>query len=139
MPTYRASTDVAAPPEAVHTLVTDVTRHPDWTADPLVVESLGDGRFRTTATSRGRELHADVHVVESVAPHRVVLAVDDPTGRWRHTFTITPVDDGCIVEREIRGELSLAQALLYWLVLLPIKKPSNEQSLEGLRRLAERG
>ena len=61
----------------------------------------------------------------------------DATGRWRHTFTITPTATGTRVGREIRGELSLAQALLYWLVLLPIKQPSNRRSLAQLARLAE--
>lgn len=137
MPAYRATTDVTAPPAAVFELVADVTRHPAWSADPLVVEDLGDGRFRTVATSRGRELRADLTMVEVQEPARVVFDVEDPTGRWRHTFTIVPSETGTRVEREISGDLTLAQALLYWLVLVPIKKPSNEQSLDQLRRLAE--
>ena len=40
VPTYRATVEVAAPPDAVHDLVADVTRHPDWTDDPIEVEQV---------------------------------------------------------------------------------------------------
>ncbi len=136
MPSYRASVDVTAPPQDVQPLVADVTRHAEWADDPLEVEPLGDGRFRTSAVSRGRTIEADVHLVDAT-PSQVVLEVEDATGRWRHTFTIAPTATGSRVGREISGDLSPAQALLYWLVLLPIKKPSNQRSLERLARIAE--
>lgn len=139
VPTYRATVEVAAPPDAVHDLVADVTRHPDWTDDPIEVEQAGTDRFRTAAVSRGRTITADVHVVEADTPGPVVLDVTDATGHWRHTFSITPTGQGCRVVRTISGDLSLPQALLYWLVLLPIKLPSNRRSLERLRALAEGG
>jgi hypothetical protein len=136
VPSYRATVDTDAPPQDIHPLVADPARHPEWADDPLEVEVLGDGRYRTSAVSRGRTIEAAVHLVE-VTASQVLLDVEDGTGRWRHTFTITPTATGSRVGRHISGQLSLAQSLLYWLVLVPIKRPSNRRSLERLARLAE--
>lgn len=100
---------------------------------------MGGDRYRSSVVSRGRQIEAELTVVEQVPPTRVVLDAVDSTGNWRHTFTVEPVGEGSRVTREISGDLSPAQALLYWLVLLPIKQPSNRRSLERLRTLAEDG
>lgn len=137
MPTYRASVRIAAPPAQVHGHLADPLAHPAWSADPLEVTHVGGDRYRSSAVSRGREIAAELTLVEQVPPSRVVLDAEDATGRWRHTFAVEPVDGGSLVTREITGDLTLPQLALYWLVLLPIKRPSNQRSLERLKALVE--
>lgn len=139
MPTYRASIDIAASPHDVYAHVADPVAHGAWSADPLEVTHVEGGRYRSSAVSKGRRIEAELTLVEHVRPARVVLDAVDATGSWRHTFTITPAPGGTLVTREISGDLSLAQLLLYWVVLLPIKKPSNQRSLQRLRTLVEGG
>jgi len=137
MPTYRASITIAAPPQDVYEHLADPVAHEAWSADPIEVTNVGGNRYRSSVVAKGRQIEAELTVVEQVPPSRVVLDVVDATGSWRHTFTIERVEGGARVTREITGDLSVAQLVLYWLVLLPIKRPSNRQSLERLRALIE--
>lgn len=139
MPTYRARTLIAAPPEDVYAHLADPVAHQGWSDDPIEVTHVGGDRYRSSVVAKGRRIEAELTVVEQVAPTRVVLDVADATGSWRHTFTVAETADGSQVTREITGDLSLGQLLLYWLVLLPIKRPSNRRSLEQLRALVEGG
>lgn len=139
MPTYRASITIAAPPQDVYEHIADPVAHEAWSADPIQVTKVGGDRYRSSVVSKGRQIEAELTLVEQVPPTRVVLDVTDATGRWRHTFTIEGGEDGSRVTREITGDLSVAQLLLYWLVLLPIKRPSNRRSLERLQALVEGG
>lgn len=137
MPTYRATTEIAAAPQDVYRHLADPLAHAAWSADPIDVTHVAGDRYRSAVVSRGRRIEAELTLVEQEPPSRVVLDAVDATGRWRHTFTIERAGDGSRVTREITGDLSLAQLLLYWLVLLPIKRPSNQRSLERLRALVE--
>lgn len=139
MPRYRASIEIDAPPQEVYEHLADPVAHEAWSADPIEVTHVGGDRYRSSVVAKGRQIEAELTVVEQVPPNRVVLDAVDATGSWRHTFTVERVGDGSRVTREISGDLSVAQLLLYWLVLLPIKRPSNQRSLERLRTLAEGG
>lgn len=139
MPTYSASVEIDAPPQAVYGHLADPVAHEAWSADPIEVTHVAGDRYRSSVVAKGRQIEAELTVVEQVPPTRVVLDAVDATGHWRHTFTVAPAGDGSRVTREISGDLSVAQLLLYWLVLLPIKRPSNQRSLERLRTLVEDG
>lgn len=138
MPSYAATVDIAAPPETVFPSVADLSRHPEWSADPLTVEPDGDAAFTSRARSKGKEITAKLTIVEQRAPDRFVFDATDMTGTWRHTFTLTPTGTGTRVRREISGSLSGGQLLLYWLVLLPIKKPNAKRALARLEQLVTR-
>lgn len=137
MPSYRARVKIQAPPSAVYELVADPARHADWSADPIEIVPEGPDRFRSTVKAKGKTITAELAVIERAPPERFVLEATDLTGRWRHTFTLMPSPQGTTVERRISGSLSWAQLLLYWLVLLPIKKPSARRSLRLLKERLE--
>jgi len=136
---YSATVDIAAPPEAVYIRVADIPTHGEWSADPLEIATIDDGHFRSTTTAKGKTITAELNVLERDPPHHFVFDATDLTGTWRHTFTITPTGGGSSVRREIAGELSGAQLLLYWLVVLPIKKPNAAKALRRLKELLEQG
>lgn len=137
MPAYSATVSIDAPPEAVFALVSDLATHDRWSADPLDITQTGDGTYRSTSRSKGKTIEAELTVVESSPPSRFVFDAADVTGRWRHTFALTPTGTGTTVSRVIEGKLSLGQLLLFALVLLPIKKPNAARALRRLKELAE--
>ncbi len=137
VPSYSASIDVAAPADAVYAYVADLTRHGEWSADPLEISASGEGRFRSATRSKGKEITAELSVVEQRAPERFSFEAVDLTGRWRHDFAFEPSAAGTRVTRRISGSLSGAQLALYWLVLLPVKKPNAKRALQRLKERME--
>jgi uncharacterized protein YndB with AHSA1/START domain len=137
MPAYRATVAINAGPQRVYEVVADLARHGEWSADPLEITPAGEDRFRSQATSKGKKIAAEVTVVERVPNERLVFEVSDVTGRWVHRFTFAPEGGGTRVVREISGKLSGGQLVLFWLVLLPIKKPNARRALERLKERLE--
>lgn len=138
MPSYGAAIEIGAPPEAVYAYVADLGRHGEWSADPLTVEPAGEGHFRSTAVSKGKTITADLVVTEQAPPERFAFEAVDLTGHWVNRFTIVPAARGSLLRREISGDLSGMQLILFWLVLLPVKKPNARRALERLKERLER-
>ncbi|HEX8003679.1 MAG TPA: SRPBCC family protein [Mycobacteriales bacterium] len=133
MPKYieRVRTDATA--EAVWPLVSDLTRHGEWSADPLTVTATGDGAYESVARSKGKEFRARLTVLESVEPSRFAFRATDATGTYEHRFTLTPDGGGTVVSREIDAtSLSPAQRVLFYAVLPIVKKPNARKALENL-------
>jgi carbon monoxide dehydrogenase subunit G len=139
LPAYRVSTEIAAPPETVYSRVADLPRHGEWSNDPLEIQQVGDDEFTSTARSKGKTITATLRVVEKRPNERFAFEVEDLTGEWVNRFTISSTGKGTRVQREISGELSGAQLLLFWAVLYPVKKPNARRSLAKLKELIERG
>ncbi len=137
MPTYTARVHIDAPPEVVYARVADLATHGDWSTDPLRIEPTGEARFRSTTRAKGKDVTSDLTIVDAVPPARFVFDAEDLTGRWRHTFTLSPSANGTTLTRTTAGTLSGAQLLLYWVVLLPIKKPNAARALRRLKALIE--
>jgi hypothetical protein len=138
LPAYRVSTDIAATPEAVYARIADLAGHGQWSNDPLEIERRSDDEFASTAQSKGKTITATLRVTERHPPERFAFEVVDLTGRWVNRFTLVKTSSGTRIEREISGDLSGAQLLLFWLVLYPIKKPNARRSLVKLKALVER-
>jgi hypothetical protein len=145
MPTYTVSVHVAAEPGAVFPYVADLPGHSGWSADPVEITPAGDGpvrvgsRYRSTARSIGKTITADLEVTDHAPPSRFGFTVADLTGRWQHEFTLAAQDGGTTVTRRISGRLTPAQAVLFYLVLPVVKRPSARRTLEQLKRQAEAG
>ena len=138
MPTYtsRARTDAAA--DAVWPLVSDLTRHTEWSADPIEVTATGDGTYRSVATSKGKQFRADLTVLEADEPRRFAFRAKDATGTYEHVITLEPDPaGGTTITREITAtELSLAQKALFYVVLPIVKKPNAQKALDRLAAIA---
>lgn len=140
MPKYSARVRADAAPEAVWPLVSDLTRHGEWAADPLTVTSVSDGAYESVARSKGKEFRASLTVLESVAPRRFAFRATDATGTYDHVLTLLPDGSGTVVTREISAaSLSLGQRALFYAVLPIVKKPNARKALENLAARAARG
>lgn len=139
MPKYAAQVRADAPPEALWPLVSDLTRHGEWAADPLTVTRT-DGGYESVARSKGKEFRARLEVLGSEAPRRFAFRATDATGTYEHVFTLTPDRDGTIVRREITAtSLTPAQKALFYVVLPIVKKPNARKALERLAAAARPG
>jgi hypothetical protein len=144
MPSYSASIDIGAAPAAVFAYVADLTKHGEWAADPLRVETIAPGpvavgsQYRSTAQAKGRTIQADLRVTEYQPPERFAFVVSDLTGTYEHRFIFRPRDGGTHVEREINANLSLPQRLLFAIVFRRVKLPNTQEALRRLKARIER-
>jgi uncharacterized protein YndB with AHSA1/START domain len=107
-PTVEVRTWIAAPPERVWTLVSDIELMPRTSSELRSVEWL-DGRGEAALGARfiGRSSHASLgewattsHIVEYEPSRRLAWAVEDPhhpTAIWR--FTLEPENGGTLLRQ----------------------------------------
>jgi uncharacterized protein YndB with AHSA1/START domain len=139
MPSYSASVLAPVPPDQVWALVSDLTRHGEWSADPLTVTALPDGGFTSVATSKGKEFRARLTVVESVPPARFVFRGVDATGEYEHVITLAHEGSGTRVTRVVTASsLTPAQRALFYAVRPIIKVPNARKALDRLAAAAAR-
>jgi hypothetical protein len=132
MPTYAASVLAATTPDALWPLVADLTRHGEWSADPLEVTADGDG-YTSVARSKGKEFRARLTVVAEAPPTRFAFRATDATGTYDHVLTLSREGAGTRVTRTVTAtDLTLAQRVLFYLVLPVVKKPNARKALERL-------
>jgi hypothetical protein len=138
MPTYSATARADVPPDRVWPLVADLTRHGEWSADPLTVTAV-DGGYESVATSKGREFRARLTETESVPPSRYAFRAVDATGEYEHVITLAHEGAGTRVTRVVTATgLTLAQRALFYAVLPVVKKPNARKALERLAAAAAR-
>ena len=136
MPKYIVRERTEASADAVWPLVSDLTRHGEWSADPLTVTPT-DGGYESVATSKGKEFRATLTVLESEAPRRFAFRATDATGTYDHVITLEPDGTGTAITREIEAaSLSPAQKALFYAVLPIIKKPNARKALARLAQQA---
>ena len=136
MPKYIERSRSSASAETLWPLVSDLTRHGEWSADPLTVTATGEGTYSSVARSKGKELRATLEVLESVEPSRFAFRASDATGTYEHVITLAPDGDGTAITREIEAtDLSFAQRALYYAVLPIVKRPNARKALEKLAAL----
>ncbi len=71
---------------------------------------------------------------------RFVFRVEDESGVYRHVFDFEETISGCRVTRRVEAMvLDARQWLLYWLALVPVRRPALKVSLARLADLAESG
>jgi hypothetical protein len=137
MPKYITRTRTAATPGALWPLVSDLTRHGEWSADPVTVTATGEGTYDSVARAKGKEFRAALTVLESVPERRFAFRAVDATGTYEHVFTLARAGAETVVTREITATgLTPAQRALFYAVLLPVKKPSARRSLDRLASVA---
>jgi uncharacterized protein YndB with AHSA1/START domain len=101
------SVTVAAPPDRVFGIVTNVADYPRWrrSLSAIEVHPPVDGRLRWVEVSGGDRL--PLEMVEREAPRRVVTRITDPAlpfgGTW--TFELAPAGQGTQVTITERGEI----------------------------------
>lgn len=138
-----ASTTIDINPEAVFAYVADLTRHGEWSANPLTIEAvstsptiIGD-QYRSSAVVRGITFTADLRVTNCQSPISFGFSGHDTTGTFSHQFMFTSRNNGTEVIRKIDFTLSPKQWLMYLVLYLPVRRPAANRALHLLKQHLE--
>lgn len=109
-PTAQSSIDIAAPPELVYDIVSDIENQPKWAAETERCKWLGDAtgpavgaKFRGVNKHKGRVWAMGCKVTDADPGKRFAFRVGlagVPTAHWR--YEIEPTADGCRVTESTR-------------------------------------
>ncbi len=147
MPTasLEVSVIVRAAPDTVFDYTADLTRHGEWSSDPVCIEADSDGpigagsRYRSTAQSHGMTFTTELEVIRYEPPLLFEFGGQDSTSRFRHVFRFEPVEGGTRVSRRMILQVSPSQWLAFYLLLLPVRLPSARRTLQKLKEKIEAG
>ena len=141
----RRELDIAASPETIFSLLTDVDRLPDWSTITVETRDPSPGRlkegdtFTQTLRVLGRTLETDWRVTELEAPRGVAYAATGPAGaRLRMRQAVRAHEGGSTVTFDVEYELpggflgDLAE-----LVAGRRNERELEHSMQNLKDLAE--
>jgi uncharacterized protein YndB with AHSA1/START domain len=133
VPGFSASVTISASASDVFQVVSDLASHPSWAADDLTLERTGDRTWRSISRAKGHTFHADI-IVTAIEPDEVFEFVSsDETGTYVHSFTLTGLPGGCRVTRSVTvRRVGVAQQLLFWITLVPVRRPALRTSLSRL-------
>ncbi len=138
-----ASITINIKPEAVFAYVTDLTKHGEWSANPLTIEAVSTSltiignQYRSIAVVRGITFTADLRVNNYQAPVSFGFNGHDLTGKFSHQFMFTPCNNGTKVIRKIDFMLSPQQWLMYLVLYFPVRRPAANKALRLLKQHLE--
>ncbi len=136
MPGFTASAVVPAPAADVFEMISDFATHPRWAADDLTFERTGERTWRSVSRAKGRTFHADIIITVVEPDDTFEFVASDETGTYRHRIRIDQASAGCVVTRSVVAErLGVAQLVLFWVMLLPVRRPALRTSLSRLAAL----
>ena len=137
---------VHAPLQLVFEYVSDLTRHPEWSAGELKIEAVTPGPIAVGKEyfSRGevavqKDRPNTVRISEYVPPHQFGFVSNDPDfGDVSHIFTFTEQTGGVLIERRMTVSLNPIVAFLFRFFIYPlIGRPSMNKSLAKLKEKLE--
>ena len=135
MRTFSARKEIDATPAELWPLIGDLTRHSEWSADQIEITPVGEGRYASRASSRGKTFAAQIELLTSRSEELLEFRVRDATGSYSHRIGLAELENGTLVTRQVTPEkLNLGQQVLATAARSTIRVPSLETSLE---RLAE--
>lgn len=100
---YQLSVQIQAPPDLVFAYVSAIERHPEWAANPLTIQHVagpttGPGATFTSVAHRTARVAGTftgrIRILDVEAPRRLVYRVEDTSGQYHWTFTLTPEAGG---------------------------------------------
>lgn len=132
---------VDAPAATIYDYVADLTRHPEWAAQPMQMTASGPGEARSVVDFRGMPIKAKVKIVEERRPTLLAYESTDLAGHYRWTFDLEPAGDATKVTHRVERLsapmwVPLIQSWLMW----PMSGgPGSRQGLANLKRRLEAG
>jgi uncharacterized protein YndB with AHSA1/START domain len=133
MPGFEASVAIGAPAADVFDVVSDLATHSRWAADELTLERTGERTWRSISRAKGRTFHADIIVTVSEPGKVFEFVSSDETGTYGHRFALRELPDGCELTRSVTARrLGVGQQALFWLTLIPVRRPALRSSLARL-------
>lgn len=140
---FRVHVLIHSSPEIIFPHIADLTRHGEWSANPVQVEAVTNGpiavgsRYRSTAQVNGLHFSAMLEVTQRQPPFMFSFSGTDETGYFEHSFTLRPTTNGTVVERRVSFDLTLRQWLRYALLLYPVRLPAAIKALSLLKMHVE--
>ena len=142
---FSVSINIQAPLETVFAYVTDLSKHGEWSANPLEVEAISPGspvvgsRYRSVAQVGARRIQAEFEVTEYEPPVSFRFVGEDLTGKYEHDFKLQAHQGGTRLMRRIRFNLTMPQWLLFYATLFSVRIPAGKKSLALLKKRLEKG
>ncbi|MFN8414119.1 MAG: SRPBCC family protein [Anaerolineales bacterium] len=140
---FQIQTHIHATPEIIFPYIADLTKHSEWSANPIHIEALTEpvpavgNRYRSSAEVNGLRFHAELEVTEYQAPTVFAFSGIDETGRFEHRFTLRLSGAGTLVTRQVLFNLTVKQWLRYLLLLYPVRLPAARKALGLLKKHIE--
>jgi uncharacterized protein YndB with AHSA1/START domain len=134
---------IQARPEVVFAYISDLMRHPEWSAGPLKMEAVSGGpvavgsQYRSVGGPNNRV--NDLRVTWYEPPKCFAFTAKDARiGEIAHEFTLQPQDGGTRLERKVTGMMPPLIAILFQAILYPLRgKPQMEKSMNALKAKLE--
>ncbi len=139
---------IAAPPERVFAVSSDIPRWAEVVPAIQRIEMLTDGpvgvgtRFRETRLMFGREETETMEVLEFEAPRRYVLGAESHGSRYRTEFRFEPAGEGTRLVFDFTGVPLTVAAKVMGFLMKPMLKKMGElcaADLEALKAHVEGG
>ena len=141
MASFQQSVTVSASPETAFAYLADLTKHPEWAAHKLEVQSASEGPAAagSTYSAVGHEMgthRATVKLTEVRSPERIAYEAEDDTGHFRHWISISAAADG---GAEITKGVEPLRTNLMLTLLRPLMPMMVSRGLKGdLQRIRDR-
>ena len=136
---FHVSTDIQAPPQTVFAYLSDLTKHGEWSANPVQIQPLTTGlivvgsRYHSHAELNGLQFETDLEVTTYQPPTQFGFKGEDSTGKFQHLFTLQSSASGTYLTRTVTFSLTLRQLLLFLLILYPVRLPAARKALLALK------
>ena len=147
MPTVRVntSTHISASLEDVFNYVSDLSKHPEWSADDdLKIEAVSEGppavggEYKSSVTFMGNELNAQTKVTALDSPTKFSFTVTEPDSTHDHEFTFEGEAGGTRLERRVAHNLPLIKSIMFRLIGAPfVAKPAHKKAYAKLKEKLE--
>ncbi len=136
---YTFSTHVAAPPERVYALWTNLDRMGEWVGGVTGVSDVSGpvSRPGTTYVVHFGPVKSPTEVLEADPPRRFGTRFGSWILRGRSTATFEPADDGTLLTQEFET-IGLISAISSWVFSRGSYEGSFRGELEAFARIAER-
>jgi hypothetical protein len=139
------SVEIDRRPEDVFAYLSDIMRHGEWSPTPFSIEALTPGpvavgsRYRSTGMFLGRRMTDEVRIIGLDPSSRFEFVVSTKMrGSFRHTFLLSPTENGTHVDRVIEAPVQRGMAWVVEPVLSPLFiRPRARQTLRLLKRRLE--
>ena len=139
MASFQQSMTVNASPEKAFEYLADLTKHPEWAAHNLEVQSAAPDAVGSSVTTVGHMMgthRATVKLTELQPNQRIAYEAEDDTGQFRHWISISAARDG---GAEITKGVEPVRTNLTLKLLTPLLPLVISRGLKGdLQRIKER-
>ena len=139
MASFEQSTTVNASPQEAFEYLADLTKHPEWAAHNLEVQSAAPAAVGSSVTTVGHMMgthRATVKLTELQPNQRIAYEAEDDTGQFRHWISISAARDG---GAEITKGVEPVRTNLTLKLLTPLLPLVISRGLKGdLQRIKER-